>query len=129
MLRRSLVFRSNALILSRSFTKTTPKLFFNNKAPSKEEQDAAFGKIKKVLSEHPELMQLTVEFKEILDKKGLLSTGKPSITQMMKLLADKEVREHGAKLKNFLDSKDTGLTQDELATITGAYMFQGKDIK
>lgn len=112
----------------RAFTSTIPRLFFD-KAPSPEQQEQAFNKVKKILSENPELMQLTVEFKELLSKKGLLSSGKPSISQMMKLLADKEVREHGAKLKNFLDSKETGLTQEELATLTGAYMFQNKDLK
>ncbi|KAI5952044.1 hypothetical protein CANMA_005123 [Candida margitis] len=112
----------------RTFTYTTPRYFFD-KAPSAEQQEQAFTKVKKILSENPELMQLTVEFKELLSKKGLLSSGKPSISQMMKLLADKEVREHGAKLKNFLDSKETGLTQEELATLTGAYMFQNKDLK
>ncbi|KAI5949925.1 hypothetical protein KGF54_005403 [Candida jiufengensis] len=132
LLRRSIIrTRTTFSIIqsNRQFTNTSPNLFFDKKLPSKEEQDAAFNKIKKVLSENPELMELTIEFKKILDKKGLLSNGgKPSITQMMKLLADKEVRDHGSKLKEFLDSKDTGLTKDELATITGAYMFQGKDI-
>ena len=112
----------------RSFSNTTAKLFFD-KAPSPEQQEQAFNKVKKILSENPELMQLTVEFKELLSQKGLLASGKPSITQMMKILADKEVREHGAKLKNFLDSTETGLIQEELATLTGAYMFQNKDLK
>ncbi|KAI5953082.1 hypothetical protein KGF57_004074 [Candida theae] len=117
-----------AQVNRRAFTNTTAKFFFD-KAPSPEQQEQAFSKVKKILSENPELMQLTVEFKELLSRKGLLSSGKPSITQMMKLLADKEVREHGAKLKKFLDSQETGLTQEELATLTGAYMFQNKDLK
>ncbi|CAD1811492.1 hypothetical protein FOB58_003588 [Candida parapsilosis] len=132
MFRAGIRIRPHSHVVSnvnrRAFTYTTPKFFFD-KAPSPEQQEQAFNKVKKIMSENPELMQLTVEFKELLSKKGLLSTGKPSISQMMKLLADKEVREHGAKLKNFLDSKETGLTQEELATLTGAYMFQNKDLK
>ena len=43
------------------------------------------------------------------------------MTQMFKLLADKDIREHGAKFKHFLETTDTGLTQNEIATVSGAF--------
>ncbi|KAI3402647.1 hypothetical protein KGF56_004528 [Candida oxycetoniae] len=112
----------------RSFSQTSSVQFFN-KSPSAEEQQQTFAKVKKVLEEHPQLRQLTLEFKTLLEAKGLLVTGKPSMSQMMKLLTDKDIIAHGKKLKDYLESEDTGLTKDELATITGAYMFQGKDLQ
>ncbi|CAK9441089.1 uncharacterized protein LODBEIA_P49580 [Lodderomyces beijingensis] len=108
--------------------RTTPRAQFFNKGPTPEEQEQALAKVRKALEAHPELRQLTMDFKTLLEGKGLLAQGRPSMTQMMRLLTDKDVIAHGAKLKKFLDTNDTGLTKDELATITGAYMFQGKEI-
>ncbi|EDK46122.1 hypothetical protein PVL30_004026 [Lodderomyces elongisporus] len=121
-------FRLSSPIRSSRCLSNTPRVQFFGKSPSQEEQAQAILKVQKVISEHPELKQLTLEFKELLDKKGLLANGKPSMTQMMKILTDKDIIAHGTKLKKYLDDNKTGITKEEMATLTGAYMFQGKDI-
>ena len=63
-----------------------------------------------MVAENPELYKLMVEFKQLLEKKGFETGAKPSMTQMFKLLADKDIREHGAKFKHFWKLQ----TQDSL---------------
>ncbi|CAI5759640.1 unnamed protein product [Candida verbasci] len=103
--------------------------FFFKAAPSPEETAATVEKVKKALQENPELMKLTLEFKQLLTKKGLMNQSnlKPSLTTMMKLLSDSEIREHGNKLKKFLDESNINISKEELAVLNGA-MFKGKDI-
>jgi hypothetical protein len=100
-----------------------------DKGPTAEEQAEAIAKVRKAIGENPELLNLMGEFRELLEKKGFELGAKPSFTQMMKLLADKDVRDHGNKLKTYLETNDTGLTQKEIATVSGAYLFGNKDIQ
>ncbi|KGR09800.1 hypothetical protein MEM_03277 [Candida albicans L26] len=123
-----IVARAPRILPYRRFT-TTPSLRFFDKGPTAEEQAQALEKVSKVVAENPELYKLMVEFKQLLEKKGFETGAKPSMTQMFKLLADKDIREHGAKFKHFLETTDTGLTQNEIATVSGAFLFKNKDIK
>lgn len=123
-----IVARAPRILPYRRFT-TTPSLRFFDKGPTAEEKAQALEKVSKVVAENPELYKLMVEFKQLLEKKGFETGAKPSMTQMFKLLADKDIREHGAKFKHFLETTNTGLTQNEIATVSGAFLFKNKDIK
>lgn len=107
----------------------TPRLRFFDKGPTPEEQAQAIAKVRKVLDENPELYNLMVEFKELLEKKGFTTGEKPSTMQMIKLLSDRDIREHGSRFKKFLETNDTGLTQQEIATVSGAFMFGNQEVK
>lgn len=108
---------------------TTPRLRFFDKGPSPEEQAKAIAKVRKVLDENPELYNLMVDFKDLLQKKGFETGVTPSAMQMFKLLPDKDIREHGSRFKKFLETTDTGLTQEEIATVSGAFMFGNQEVK
>ncbi|KAL6452083.1 hypothetical protein SBY92_003393 [Candida maltosa Xu316] len=120
--------RTPRILPYRRFT-TTTRLRFFDKGPSPEEQAQAIAKVRKVMDENPELYQLVLEFKDLLEKKGFETGEKPSMSQMFQLLADKDIREQGAKFKKFLETNDTGLSQNEFATFSGAFLFKNKDIK
>lgn len=75
-----------------------------------------------VFRENPEIRSLLDDFQKLLAEKGLQPDGnKPTMFQMMKILADKDVKASLMKLKEALDSANIQLTQDDLNAFMNLY--------
>lgn len=75
-----------------------------------------------VFRENPEIRSLLDDFQNLLAEKGLQPDGKqPSMFQMMKILADKDVKASLLKLKEALDGANIQLTQEDLNAFMNLY--------
>lgn len=114
----------------RSFSSSTPVSFFNRtNKPGEftEEQAERIKRFGDVLKANPELSQLLDGFQTLLVEKGIQTAGKPpSLTQMMKMLADKDIRDHLSQLKDCLERSDVKINQQDLNALTDFYLAQKK---
>ncbi|KAK6465894.1 hypothetical protein DFJ63DRAFT_317074 [Scheffersomyces coipomensis] len=126
------IIRNKVLILSsvRSISSSHSLKFFNNKPSSKEvsaEQAETIKKFGETLKNNPEIFGLIEGFKDLLERKGIQTGGKPpSMTQMMRIIADKEFRDHLSKLKDALEAANINIKQEDLGTLTEFFMSQSK---
>lgn len=66
------------------------------------------------VQQHPHIRELLNEFQEIIVKKGFNPQEPPSITQVMRLFADKEVRELISKLKDAFEEAGIKISADDM---------------
>lgn len=66
------------------------------------------------VQQHPHIRELLNEFQDIIVKKGFNPNEQPSFTQVMRLFADKEVRELISRLKVAFDEAGIKISQDDL---------------
>lgn len=115
----------------RTFTTSYPRKFFggkNNDPPADPKE--VFDKFATTLKSNPELGQLLSGFQELLASKGIETNGKaPSMTQMMKMLTDSDIREHLSKLKDALDAADIKINQQDVSALTDIFLNQQKNQK
>lgn len=115
----------------RGFTVSYPRQFFggggkNNNEPPSDPQEV-FEKFATTLKNNPELGKLLDGFQKLLVSKGIDSQGKPpSMTQMMKMLTDADIRQHLSKLKDELDRANIQINQKDLSALTDIYLSQQK---
>ncbi|ODV77709.1 uncharacterized protein CANTADRAFT_35064, partial [Suhomyces tanzawaensis NRRL Y-17324] len=87
-----------------------------------EEQAKTISQFGETLKNNPELAKLLDGFQSLLATKGIATGGQPpSLTQMMKILADKDIREHLSKLKAVLDASNIKINQQDLSALTDLY--------
>lgn len=66
------------------------------------------------LNQHPEIRELLAELQTILVNKGFNPEVQPSFTEIMKLFADKEVRELAKRLKGSLDKAGIEISPEDM---------------
>ncbi|KAG7665555.1 uncharacterized protein J8A68_000957 [[Candida] subhashii] len=134
------VLRTNAIrVVVRTFgsTSTTSAWGFTKKAPEgeqeapeKEDPQVALLKVVKAFQQNPQLMQLTREFKDILEKKGLfpLPEGQttPSMKILIKMISDSEIRDHIEKLRTAMAENGIDISDKDFAQIAGNLTFLNK---
>ena len=75
-----------------------------------------------VFKQNPEIRSLLDDFQNLLTQKGLQPDGKqPTMFQMMKIMADKDVKASLLKLKEALDAANIQLTQEDLNAFMNLY--------
>lgn len=80
------------------------------------------GNVINVFRQNPEIRTLLDDFQKLLAEKGLQPDGKqPTMFQMMKILADKDVKASLLKLKEALDGANIQLTQEDLNAFMNLY--------
>ncbi|KAK6456643.1 uncharacterized protein RJT20DRAFT_126656 [Scheffersomyces xylosifermentans] len=110
-------------------TSFTTKIFNRGNKPGEfsEEQAARVKQFAETLKNNPELSQLLDGFQTLLVNKGIQTAGKPpSLTQMMKMLTDKDIRDHLTKLKDCLEKSNIQINQQDLNALTDYYLSQKK---
>ena len=92
---------------------------------SKPDPNETIQKFTETLRTNPELGNLLSGFQTLLAEKGIATDGQPpSMTQMMRIMADKDIRDHLGKLKQALDDANIQITQQDLSALTDIYMKQ-----
>lgn len=89
---------------SRGFASARPVLFFNR--PSSDPTDLV-SRISTTLKENPEISNLVLEFKSLLSTKNISLSSAPSITDMMKIATDLELKSCLMKLS--LEFENAGI--------------------
>lgn len=113
-----LAFRQNALrpVSLRSLPRTQSVRF----ASSSNENDLPDDDVLKVqdvvskVQQHPHIRELLNQFQEIIVKKGFNPQEPPSMTQVMRLFADKEVRALISKLKDAFDEAGIKISPEDM---------------
>lgn len=113
-----LALRQNALrpVSLRSLPKTQSVRF----ASSSNENDLPDDYVLKVqdvvskVQQHPHIRELLNQFQEIIVKKGFNPQEPPSMTQVMRLFADKEVRALISKLKDAFDEAGIKISPEDM---------------
>lgn len=86
------------------------------------EEAQRVGNLINVFRQNPEIRSLLDDFQNLLAEKGLQPDGKqPTMFQMMKILADKDVKASLLKLKEALDGANIQLTQEDLNAFMNLY--------
>ncbi|PVH13662.1 uncharacterized protein CXQ87_001775 [Candidozyma duobushaemuli] len=115
-----LAFRQNALrpVSLRSLPRTQSVRF----ASSSNENDLPDDDVLKVqdvvskVQQHPHIRELLNQFQEIIVKKGFNPQEPPSMTQVMRLFADKEVRALISKLKDAFDEAGIKISPEDMGS-------------
>lgn len=125
------VFRKNVQLPRLSVSRPVAaksQIFYQRSYASSSKLDGELveeERVKKIISvfrENPEIKTVLDEFQKLLAEKGLQPDGnQPTMVQMMKILADKEVKTALMKLKGALDSANVQLTQEDLNAFMNLY--------
>lgn len=73
------------------------------------------------LSSNPEIREILNEFQNLLQSKGFNPEKPPSLMEMMRLFADKEVRALAGKLKGKFDEEGIAITPEQLNLFMGLF--------
>lgn len=100
--------------------RTLPKTQSVRFASSSNENDLPDDDVLKVqdvvskVQQHPHIRELLNQFQEIIVKKGFNPQEPPSMTQVMRLFADKEVRALISKLKDAFDEAGIKISPEDM---------------
>ncbi|KAK6201565.1 uncharacterized protein RJT21DRAFT_120621 [Scheffersomyces amazonensis] len=122
--------RVSSRTITRSFSYTRPVQFFGGKDKSEPtaEQLEKIQKFTETIRTNPEIGQLLNGFKDLLEVKGMSTGGKPpTITQMMRIFADKDIREQLSKLKDAFEKANIQVKQDDLSVFTDVFLSHQKN--
>lgn len=100
-------------------TKLTTFTRFASISPSDDE--AGVRELIGKLNENPEIREILEQFQLLLVSKGLNPEKPPSMMEIMRLFADKEVRELAGKLKGKFDDAGIQISPDQLNLFMGMF--------
>ncbi|KAF3993594.1 hypothetical protein FT663_00264 [Candidozyma haemuli var. vulneris] len=119
---RSAVALRGSLLRPTAIQSGKPQAVFTRYASSSNENDLPDDDILKVqdvvskVQQHPHIRELLNEFQDIIVKKGFNPNEQPSITQVMRLFADKEVRQLISKLKDAFEEAGIKISPDDMGS-------------
>ncbi|KAK8443013.1 hypothetical protein ACI3LY_002818 [Candidozyma auris] len=120
--RPSMASRSPLLRAAAQSPVSKPQFIFARFASSPNENDLPDEDILKVqdvvskVQQHPHIRELLNEFQDIIVKKGFNPNEQPSFTQVMRLFADKEVRQLISKLKDAFDEAGIKVSPEDMSS-------------
>ncbi|QBM90139.1 hypothetical protein METSCH_E03790 [Metschnikowia aff. pulcherrima] len=83
--------------------------------------EASVAKLVGKLNENPEIREILEQFQVLLVSKGLNPEKPPSMMEVMRLFADKEVRELAGKLKAKFDDAGIQISPDQMSLFMGMF--------